>query len=294
MKTRMRIAKLLVLVLTSLIYVGCTEVPPRINYDPEIPLLKDTVYTVNPVPPAQDRNAVIEDITGIRCVNCPDAAETAKGIKDGKDEGRVVLVAIHPISLGFFTAPLEGDSFNTQEGEDIVQNLIGVPRGLPSGPVNRIKFDGENEVTLPPAKWSGYVSDVLSQKASVNLDVELTPLKETRSAVINIKSTFLQQDETQVNLTVMLLEDKIIGHQYTIDGKVDDYLHEHIFRETITPYSGIRLAESVTPGTVIEKGFSFEVPEGFEFDNCSVVVMINKVDDENKEVLQVKELKLKN
>jgi hypothetical protein len=88
--------------------------PPRINYDPEIPLLKDTVYIVNPVPPAQDRNAVIEDITGIRCVNCPDAAETAKGIKDGKDEGRVVLVAIHPISLGFFTAPLEGDSFNTQ------------------------------------------------------------------------------------------------------------------------------------------------------------------------------------
>lgn len=293
MKNKTKTLKILAFIMASWLYTACTEVPPRINYEPEIPLLRDTTYTVNPVPDAENRNAVIEDITGIRCVNCPDAATTAKNIKDGNDDGRVVIVAIHPKSLGFFTAPLDGDSFNTQEGEDIVQNLIGVPRGLPSGPVNRIKFDGESEVTLPPAKWSGYANDVLGQKSKVNLEADLTPVKETRSAIINIKATFLQNDPTPVNLTVMLLEDNIIGHQYTIDGKVDDYVHEHIFRKTITPFSGIQLAESVTAGTVIEKGFSFEVSEDFEFDNCSVVVMVNKVDDENKEVLQAKEIKFK-
>ena len=72
----MRKAALLSLCSIAL-FVSCEEEPPYIKFT-EKPLL-DTVY-MSPAPNAQAKKALVIDVTGVRCNNCPRAAKVAKDL----------------------------------------------------------------------------------------------------------------------------------------------------------------------------------------------------------------------
>ena len=67
-------------------FSACEEVPPAIDFSEPVVPSKDSTYTVSTEPPAQHKAVLIEDITGVRCINCPDAALKAKDKINKKSE----------------------------------------------------------------------------------------------------------------------------------------------------------------------------------------------------------------
>ena len=73
-------------------FVSCEEEPPILR-KAEKPLL-DTAYLMG-APSAEPKRVWLADITGVKCTNCPEAAEIAHQIyKD--NPGRVELIALYP------------------------------------------------------------------------------------------------------------------------------------------------------------------------------------------------------
>ena len=85
--------RILISAFVLLTIVACEEVPPLINYE-ESKSLKDTTYLINTVPAAELKNVLLEDVSGVKCVNCPDAAVIAKSIMDAFP-GRVFTSVLH-------------------------------------------------------------------------------------------------------------------------------------------------------------------------------------------------------
>lgn len=277
---------------------SCNEVPPRIDFSEPILLARDTSYITYDVPGNPPRNILLEDVSGVNCQRCPRAAEIAHELKDRYPE-RVIVMTEHPEPGGGFgplVAPFNDsqDSFNTKEATDIVANLIQNVGSLPNGAINRKDLLGNGSLALPKYEtWKSHVENELSEKAEVDLKVELIP-KDNRTVVANIKTTFLNALDHQVLLSVFLTESHIISKQFMPDRSMNyDYEHNFILRKGITHSQGLPLSPSVEKGRVIEKGFEIEIPERFKPENCSIVVLVHELDGENREVLQCQEKKVK-
>lgn len=273
-----------------LLIIGCGEIPPFIDYSEPILLARDTTYVTNDFQRQVKKNVLIEDISGVRCKNCPSAAEIAHNIQVKNEKGRVVVLTLHSKQYTGNTAPFDdsADTFNTQEATDIVISFLGEPIGLPSGAIDRKLFDGNQKKTIEAYRtWETFVNKQMALNAKAELD--LTVIQESgRSVIANIKTTFVEDDPNPVYLSVFIVESHITSRQTMPNSPTNNYQYEHnaILREGVTSWSGLKLAESVKAGRVFEKGLRFDIPPKYVIDNCSIVVLINKNDKQSTEVIQ--------
>ncbi len=121
--------KLYNIILIVLIFSACKEQGPFIDFTPKkVKLPGDTDYFNTNLPIPQLHNILLEDITGVKCPNCPNAHVVAKNISDA-NPGRIVIAALHPSSFGFtdqcwFTHELtkEKDKFNLHDLDHAAQS----------------------------------------------------------------------------------------------------------------------------------------------------------------------------
>ncbi len=272
---------------------GCKEIPPFIDYSTPILLARDTTYVLNSTPEAQNKNVLIEDISGVRCINCPEAAEIAHDIQDKNQKGRVIVMTLHTTKIANFTRPYS-DTFNTDEATFIVDNLIdGDVSGLPTGSIDRKIYAGKTDALLKPATWESFVNGQLLLKTKANLDLDLVVDKESRSVIANVKATFLTEFPEGAYLSLFITESHILSHQLVDTGVQADFEHNFILRKGITPYTGIKLAPTIEANRVFEKGFEFTIPEKWNFENCNIVVLLNPVKPGANDVIQTKEKSIK-
>ena len=283
----------LITLITCLILAvtSCKEIPPVIDFSEPVLLATDTTYVTTNVPQNVLKNVLIEDISGVKCNNCPKAADIAHDIQDA-NPGRVVVITLHSKKMAAFTAPYEDskDTFNTQAATDIIDNLyIGNILGLPIGGIDRKVFSGETQSLIPYTAWETRANEQLLTQPRVDLELEVIR-KDGRTVIANVKTTFLEKDDSPVFLSVFLLESHIKSKQKLPDNTYDkNFEHNSILRESITNASGLKLADNVELGRVFEKGFEIEIPEKYVMDECKIAVLVNKVEQDNFEVLQCTE-----
>ncbi|MEO0877637.1 MAG: hypothetical protein AAFY48_23805, partial [Bacteroidota bacterium] len=116
-----------------LLAFGCEEVPPILNPG------GGNNGGGGPVS-EQKRQVIIEEFTGIRCVNCPAASEAIEALLGVHGE-RLVAVSIH---AGFFASPLypESDSGLSNSTGTAILDFLDQPNGFPTAVVNRRQFEG--------------------------------------------------------------------------------------------------------------------------------------------------------
>lgn len=274
----------------AVMFHSCTEIPPFIDFSDGPVVLKDTSYITPQVPGKPPKHALIEDISGVRCVNCPAASETAKQLLSKYGE-KVSLITLHPTSLRQYTTPHQGyDTLSTEVAELIMTQILGTPAGLPAGAVNRTLFTGENRITMAHTSWEKYVQEEIALFSPVVLENTFSGSEAERKGVLSIKITLAEAVNRPLALSVFLLESDIISKQSTPDGYEEKYKHIHVLREGITPYNGIKLGDSFVAGRVFEKDFEVSFPPKYEYKNCSFVVLIHNADGQDKNVIQVNSL----
>jgi hypothetical protein len=277
----MRKLSVFFLLLTGLLWLGCEEIPPVINPS----MGNDNPNEPTPVED-QQRQVLIEEFTGVRCVNCPAGSAAIEGLLDIHGQ-RLVAISIH---AGSFSPPYTESQydFRIDEGSSLL-SYLGSPLGYPTAVVNRKQFDGEFDLQLGRQQWAGFIALELLEAPKVKIDVQNAYSNEDRklevTATLYVQETILEED---VRISVAITENDIEDLQLTPESGTPDasYKHKHVLRGMLTNYDGDAISEALTAGAVIEKTFTLTLPSEWIAANCEAVVFVN-VGGENKEVLQV-------
>lgn len=264
----------------ALLSASCYEIPPVINpYDGE-PV--DTSINIED----QERQVLIEEFTGVRCVQCPAGSAEIETLLAIHGE-RLVAVSIH---AGDFSPPFPQSlfDFRTPEGDGLI-NLLGPPISYPSAVVDRRLFEGENDLILGRNDWAGFIEQEKAVPPRVKIGLKATFNETNRNLDLEVK-LYPQEliSDPDVRISVMLTESKITDYQDTPNGKIADYLHKHVLRDMLTSYLGDVISETLAPGAVVTKNYSFTVPSGWKEEDMKAVAFVH-LEGAVKDVLQAAE-----
>jgi hypothetical protein len=280
-----------------LYFASCNEVPVDINYNnkPVDTTLADSSYialvSVTPDP----KKVLIEDFTGVRCPNCPKAAERIHKI-DSMYPGKIVAVGIHVFNSVFTIPHDDGFDFRTEPGTKIFE-MLG-KGGLPIGNVDRVVYSGETSELIREDKWETYTIQRLSEDVPVNITIEDSIYTEgtEKYLIARVILHFHQDLPDDYYLTVGLTENNIVAKQSMPDHTIkSDYVHKHVFRHLFTFFSGDQLEETIVKNLVFVKEFKVRIDEeytGWKEENLNIFAFVHKGVTSN-EVVQVEEIHLK-
>jgi hypothetical protein len=181
------------------------------------------------------RNILIDDFTGHKCVNCPEAAEmieTMEGLTIFKD--RIVSVAVH---TGFFAnafaAPFDA-LYKTTDGEDLA-GVFG-PSNFPIGMVNRIDFPNDHLKSFQ--SWPDVANQFVGQETEIDIQPSANMTSDSTFNVSVDLEYRADLSNTDLNITVLITESGIISAQTSHSGDIADYEHKHMLRGTTNTIIG--------------------------------------------------------
>ena len=221
---------------------------------------EDRLIYVKPASVA--RNVLIEDFTGQRCVNCPNATDEIEHLQLFYGADTVIAVGIHS---GPFAKTSRGVPYSlyTEEGDEYF-NYWSV-ESQPKGVIDR---KGTSEYPT----WSSLVREELSFTAPVSLSATTEYTDETRELRVVVNSEGIDGNTTG-NLQVWLIENGIVDFQYMPDGSVNrEYTHNHVFRRSVNGTWGT--AYNITEGQRRDDSFTCTLDDGWKPENMAVVVFV--------------------
>lgn len=239
---------------------------------------------------ATGRVVLLEDYTGVRCVNCPAAAEIAHELQETFGESLVVM-GVHAGSLSM---PLTGyPDFRTEVGT-AWYNYFGF-QSNPIGTINRVK--GDAGYGFNDGEWATKVAEELAKEQIAELDIVCNYNEQTRNLNVEVNTVFLQSQSGKYFVTACLVEDSIVGRQRCPEpvGVDSNYVHRHVFRGAINGTWGTEIFDGAVPANEeISTTCSITVDTTYNADNCYVVAFVYDDDDDaNKYILQAFQKKIK-
>lgn len=228
------------------------------------------------------RNVIIEDFTGHRCVNCPNtnAAVHAKVISDPT---RIFGASIHagPTGMTSFQElyPIDGfveEFFNT-DGLAIGAFLGSVSPGFIGNPrisINRLNQGGE--ITYSAAQLTNLSNTVLTSQLKVNIQAATNYFASTRGLFLHTEVDKFDASVTNdLALVVYVMEDSMIAPQLLSGGQDDNYIHREIMRGCIDakPF-GRTLGDADLINGKYYCNYSYKVPDELEIDNMHLLIYV--------------------
>jgi hypothetical protein len=238
------------------------------------------------------RAVLLEELTGVRCPNCPRGAAAIEQILE-LYKNQVFAIGIHG---DFLTTPLSQSSFDFRN--DFARQLENFHKpflGKPSGIINRILFDDQDFAAIPiPDLWLSYVESELqkSQELSIVLNTSYNNVSRILNVGVSVGS--LINENSEFRISVFLTEGGMIDYQETLGDIIPDFEHNHVLRHMLTRFDGDALQAGLSEGEVINRTYSYEIPEEFIAENMEVVVAVHRAEPNNKTVLQAAGKKLGN
>ena len=279
---------------TSLLFLSTALAIATVSCDKlnEPFIIEPIVATADTIPMTADDTinfdgkvvVLLEDYTGVKCNNCPEAAVIANELQE-QNEGHLIVLGVHPKSA--LQHPAGGfPDFRTDDGHAWNENFsIG---SYPNGMVNRKNVIGH-------AEWATAVNNEIGKDAPARVVIKSNYNDETRELELSIHTVFLKDEEGKINLTTCIMEDSIIGKQVTPNGIDENYMHRHVFRGTADGYTWGRTLDNTATTISKDRRFvtnmKFNVNEDFNADELYIIALITN--DDTKEVLMASETKIK-
>jgi hypothetical protein len=287
---------------------GCKEIGPVVPWGKN-GTFTDTTYIESPAQVPQAKNALIEEITGIACPNCPTAHVILDNLISSTNK-RVVGVSYHVGSVIFSQdgPPPAGayQDMTSSDAKTIVQYFI-FPGYGPSGAVDRIVHQNVGPFSATgiwdiPQNWGGYVNTELAETTPVNIYLSSTynATGSTRQININVGLHYTATQSDTDKLSIYLTEDSIISAQLLAGntGNLDDsfYVHNHIMRASVTnPLGNIIPVPSFVKGRVDSLAFTYVIPASDSIWNpahMNVVAFVHKYQNGRTDILQAQIVQL--
>ena len=172
---------------------------------------------------SSSRAVLIEDFTGQRCINCPNAAEEIERLKQQYGADTIIAVGIHAGPLAVYS---RGSvlGLRTEEG-DAYYDYWKVEQE-PTGLINR-----KGSLSTID-QWPTLVRDAVQTPSELFFTLHAT--HGTGDSHIKIYLNILNNNPVDGHIQLWLTESNIKALQMMPDGTANpDYIHNHVFRRTI-------------------------------------------------------------
>ena len=257
--------------LSSLALVSCNVIPENERLIPV-----DTE--------SSNRTTLIVEFSGLKCNNCPLAAEEAHHLLSLYGN-KLVVVEMHPKSNTLTEAKPEYDY--TCAASDVYYKHFGGDNTtpLPIGVVNMTQTNDSYFV-----KYQQWGSACMTS-SRVMSPVTITHTVDVVSNELHINATIsnITTDMLDVQYIAWLTEDSIIGPQMMPEGTPNPtYEHNHVLRGAITDEWGTAL--QINGKETETLSMTYTLPTHVIIENCNVVGIVMK----DNVAIQVNEYKLKN
>lgn len=246
-----------------------------------------------------NRNLLLEDFTGHKCIYCPAAADLAHALHLA-NPGRVYALSLHagPTGIGDFqvvdAAGGYPTDFTNPDGIAIAQyfgandgGFIGNPRGT----VSRINNSGA--IFQSPGAWTGMVSNALAQNVlKVNIQTALNYYNSTKGAFLHVEIEKLDANlSSELGVVACIVEDSLVGDQKMSDNSHNpNYVHRDIHRGNLnnTPFGRTLTASDLSNGKYYVN-YSFVVPNQLDgtYNASNMHVLVYVYDKTTWEIYQV-------
>lgn len=268
------------LLISSLFILSCSKI--------DEPYIRKTSGNAS-----QGRNVLLEEFTGHRCPNCPEASLGAHELQAENPE--VVLISIHE---GVFAVPFPSGLFTTDFRSATGNELASFfpPSSYPSGMINRKPVD--NIQVSNPSKWAQAIATFKDNDPVAGLFISNTYDTATRTVNATVRTEFLESYSSPLNLTIYITEDSIIKPQINNNPQVgptpyiENYFHRHVLRGSFNGTWGTTLTTAaVSYGNIKTSHVKAVLDTAWNDKQCYMVALIS--DLATKEVIQVKEKKIR-
>ena len=265
----------------GLLGMACEEIPPVINPMGEQEICDGASESLVA---DQKRQVLIEEFTGVKCVNCPAGSQAIEALVDIYRE-QLVVVSIH---AGSFAPPYDESlyDFRTEEGNQLI-DFLGSPFGYPSAVINRKLFEGEFDLQLGRNSWPGFVESELEEPPKVKIHIGRTFDAASRELSAEV-TVFVEEDLTilpGLRLTLLVTEGEVPDYQLTPAGLSPDYVHKHILRRMLTNFAGNLREEELTAGSRFCNSFTTVIPNDWQESELDLIAFVS-LSGEEKDVLQ--------
>ena len=239
-----------------------------------------------------ERTVLLEEFTGVRCVNCPIAANEAHKLQEFFGEN-LIVVSLFPQTPTGLTDIAPGDpDVRTEEAEAYAREF-NVDQ-FPNGMVNR-------QSVLAWESWGGAVAEVVSggdNYASMTMSVAL----DEEELQVSLSGRFEQEYKSAgvINVIVMVLGDSIVTRQLGATNPAA-HVQNHVLITTLSDVWGDRVASSSpSAGTEFSAAYHtsidpllLELRDNKKLSVDKLTVVAALVDAGSKEVLQAVQVHLK-
>ena len=280
-------------------FTACEERGPAIDFSTTTIKSVDTTYVESPEVP-EPRRILVEEATGVQCPNCPAGTKILQKA-DSTYPGRVIVVAIH---AGKLTDPMS-DSKHLLYNNDLLPlySFFGAEPNKPAAIFDRVPVNGSYFIDSRNM-WPNLMEQRLAKPSPVNLSLTSSYNDETGEDTISVRVAYTQDVQANQSIGIYITENGIIDPQ--IDGLsiIEDYEHNHVLRQNVTPLNGTSFLDTLAvkeKGRVYERTFIYKIPESaytvegkkWNLDNCKVVAFVFDNESQSKEVSQVAEISLR-
>lgn len=237
----------------------------------------------------QNRVALLEDFTGVRCGYCPDGHVRAKAVADA-NPGKFIIMAVH---AGPYASPATGwADFTTAYGSQLVTQAK--VSGYPAGTISRMLCSTlgvtpqiSGGYAMSRGSWATAASKVMAMPAPVNIGAKATFDAGSRILTVKVDLYYTSEETAQNNLNVVLLQDHLFSKQSGGTPDANNYEQNHVVRDFLTGQWGEVITESKAAGSKISKTFTYTVPQDYHgttvegggavvIDNLKVVAFVAK------------------
>lgn len=208
------------------------------------------------------RKVLIEEYTGFRCGNCPEAAEHAHKLAD-LYKGKVFLLKVH---AGYYAIPTNQYTydFRTPEATELDKFFGCSKAGNPNGLISRYGYPTKSHI-LRDQKWEEAIKTLLKEKPKMMININNSFEPSTREITVNAEIKFIEESKPNYALALYIVEDSIVQYQQD-DRKrppdVWDFVHDDVLRGSMNGTWGTILSDSPIPaGTTIQRQFKYVIPQ---------------------------------
>ncbi len=225
------------------------------------------------------RCVLLEDYTGVRCVNCPDAAEEIKRLQAAYGNN-LVVVEMHPKGFNVTTPHKNDPDLRTDIAQTYAREFQ--IEMLPTGLVNRHE-------KLNWQSWGGAIQEIFNDTASDYVNLTVSAKLNGTNIQVNISGNFKQDypSEGDINVITMIVEDNIITQQEGLGGQhFDEYVHNHVLRTVISDdvWGDKILDAKPSEGAEFTKQYTAALNDAWKTQDLALIVVV--VNASSREVLQ--------
>jgi hypothetical protein len=182
--------------------------------------------------------------------------------------------------------------FTTDVGDSWNEHFGNSQAGNPNGMINRIEFPSSH--IFQYTQWEEKIGEQLEEDPTVGLQIKSSYDSLLNLICIDVQTKILSSLSNEINITVVLLENKIISKQtdYAAENDyIEDYEHKHVLRKGLNGAWGEPIGDGLyTAGELYTHRFSIDKNADWNASNLTVVAYVSN--PETYEVLQAEEIHL--